>query len=228
VSRDSQQPLISLRRVAKSYGPRLVFARISFDVAPGEAWLVVGPNGAGKSTLLGVASGLLPPSAGEVFWEVEAGEAGYLGHKTFLYPRMSARANLRFWSGMYGLRPTEEEIMAVLGRVGLSRYAAEEAGRFSRGMAQRLALARIFLTRPKLVFLDEPSTGLDAASAAMLRREVARAKERGAALVWVSHNIEADLDLADQVCCLGKGGARYLGPARDFDPEMAGVGETAA
>ena len=88
-------------------------------------------------------------------------------------------------------------------------------------MAQRLSLARVFLTEPKLIFLDEPGTGLDARSAAMLRSEILAARQRGAALVWVSHQVRADMSVADNVLHLEGRRAAYCGPAREFTPTEA-------
>jgi heme exporter protein A len=118
---------------------------------------------------------------------------------------------------MYGLAPSRADIEAVLTRVGLARVGAEPAGTFSRGMAQRLNLARVFLIGPKLVFLDEPGTGLDPASQNLLRSEIGNLKASGAAVVWVSHHLAADLPLAEQVLYLKDAGAAYYGPVDGFD-----------
>ncbi|MYL82664.1 heme ABC exporter ATP-binding protein CcmA [Desulfovibrio aerotolerans] len=212
------QGLLRLCRVSRFYGERAVLRNIELVLAPGQALLVVGPNGAGKSTLLRLLAGLLPPSEGEITTELAPGEIGYLGHKTLIYPKLTARANLAFWQAMFGLPRDDAPIEAVLARVGLSRFADEEAGVFSRGMSQRLSLARVFLTGPRLLLLDEPASGLDPASAAMLRREIRAAADAGAAVAWVSHNVAADLAVCDRVVLLRGCRVAYDGPARDFDP----------
>ena len=146
-------------------------------------------------------------------------KSAYLGHATFLYPRLSALGNLAFWARMYGRPRGREALLGLLDRVGLGGVAEERAGSFSRGMAQRLNLARIFLVEPALVFLDEPGTGLDVASQALLRQEISALRARGAAVVWVSHQIEQDAALADRVLSLAFGRAAYLGPAAGFRAE---------
>jgi len=215
-----------IRRVGKFFGSKLVLRDVSAQVLAGQALLVVGGNGAGKTTLLKSMSGFSRPTAGEVELCVAPGDCAYLGHATFLYPRLSACANLTFWGRMYGLSPRREELEAVLDRVGLLRVADEPAGTFSRGMAQRLNLARVFLIQPKLVFLDEPGTGLDPASQELLRREIEALKGAGAGVVWVSHHLTADLPFAESVLFLKDSGVAYFGPASGFDPASSGGGLT--
>ncbi|PKN08587.1 MAG: ABC transporter ATP-binding protein [Deltaproteobacteria bacterium HGW-Deltaproteobacteria-8] len=211
-----------VRHVGKFFGSRLVLRDVSAQVRAGEALLVVGGNGAGKTTLLKIMAGLCLPTAGEVDLRVAPEDCAYLGHATFLYPRLSACANLTFWGRMYGQSPSREDLEAVLERVGLSRVIDEPAGTFSRGMAQRLNLARVFLINPKLVFLDEPGTGLDPASQELLRREIETLKGAGAGVVWVSHHLAADLPFAESVLFLKDAGVAYFGPASGFDPGSNG------
>ncbi len=219
--------VLTLERVAKFYGDKPVLREVSLALAPGRVLLVAGENGAGKSTLLKVMAGLARPSAGRVEQGVDQARVAYLGHATFLYPRLTAVENLRFWARLYGVPGGDAALGAALEQVGLAAAAHEEAGTFSRGMVQRLALARVFLTDPRLVFLDEPGTGLDVRSRAVMRAEIAAARERGAALVWVSHALAEDLAAADDVLLLEKGRVAYLGPAAGFTPPggLAGGGE---
>ncbi|MHC1789145.1 heme ABC exporter ATP-binding protein CcmA [Solidesulfovibrio sp.] len=218
--------LLRLCRVSRFYGERAVLRAVDLTLVPGQALLVVGPNGAGKSTLLRLLAGLLPPSEGVLETDLAPGEIGYLGHKTLIYPKLTARANLAFWQAMFGQPRDDAPIDAVLARVGLGRFADEEAGVFSRGMSQRLSLARVFLTAPRLLLLDEPASGLDPASADMLRREIRAAADVGASVAWVSHNVAADLPVCDRVLLLRGHRVAYDGPARDFDASGL-AGETA-
>jgi len=215
----SGESLLRLCRVSRFFGERPVLRRLDLEIEAGRTLLVVGANGAGKSTLLRLIAGLLPPSEGEIVSTLPPGAIGYLGHRTLAYPKLTARANVAFWQAMYGLPADDTAVMAVLERVGLTRYADEEAGVFSRGMAQRLSLARVFLTTPRLLLLDEPSAGLDPASAGWLGREIREAAASGAAVVWVSHHVAADVSLADRVVLLKGGRAAYDGPVSGFDPE---------
>ncbi len=210
--------------LAKRFGDKAVFAGVGLSLEAGRVLLVVGENGAGKSTLLRVLSGLSRPSAGTVERAAPPERTGFLGHRTFLYPRLSAVDNLRFWARLFGLPSGEDDVLPLLERVGLTHAAFEEAGSFSRGMAQRLSLARVLLPEPELIFLDEPATGLDTASRALLRQEIAAARERGASLVWVSHDLAGDLALADAVLELagprGGGGSRLV-PAESYEAAEA-------
>lgn len=213
---------ISARRLTKFYGDRLVFRDVSLELDSGRVLLVVGDNGSGKSTLLKILAGLLRPSEGKAESAVPAERVAYLGHATFLYSQLTALDNLAFWARMYGLTPEEERLHAALARVELSRVGQERAGGFSRGMAQRLNLARIFLLEPELLFLDEPGTGLDSSSQEILRAEIAGFKARGATVVWVSHDLAGDRGRADMVLALAGNRMAYLGQAVDYVP-----GETA-
>lgn len=208
--------LLQLRHIAKIYGPRVIFKDVSLAVDPARITLLVGANGAGKSTLLKIMAGLGRPTAGEVEWGVNEARLGYLGHATFLYPALTALENLAFWRDVYALRVTSEDLEAVLERVELSRHAHERAGVFSRGMAQRLNLARVLLLEPELLLLDEPGTGLDTRSAGLLRREILAARERGAGIVWISHDVAGDAGVADRVVELRDKRVFYDGPASAY------------
>ncbi|MBU1247732.1 MAG: heme ABC exporter ATP-binding protein CcmA [Proteobacteria bacterium] len=206
--------VLRVEKVAKLFGSKLVFKNVSCSVETGEALIVAGPNGAGKSTLLKLMAGLARPSAGTVESTLAEEKTAYLGHATFLYPNLTARQNLAFWAKMYGI--TSPDIEGVLERVRLTRFAEERAGSFSRGMAQRLNLGRIFLVSPELVFLDEPGTGLDVASLALLHREIQALRDGGAAVVWVSHQVEHDKQLVDKVLELKSGKVAFYGPAAEY------------
>lgn len=209
--------LLTVRKAAKFFGSKLVFKDVSLELKKGEVLLVAGPNGAGKSTLMKIMAGLSRPAGGDVSLVPAPEEIAYLGHSTFLYPGLSARANLCFWAGMYGLKPSRDELDAILDRVGLLRVAEEKAGGFSRGMAQRLNLARVYLVQPRLIFLDEPGTGLDVKSLNTLRREIGGFREQGVSIVWVSHHLLEDVAMADTVLCLANRRVDYYGPASEFD-----------
>jgi len=198
-------PLLELRGIAKFFGHRCIFRSVDLAVARGTVTLLTGANGAGKSTLLRLMAGLLRPSAGSCECRAADGRVAYLGHATFLYPGLTAWENLDFWREAQGLRRAEADLAALLERVGLERHAHERAGIFSRGMSQRLNLARALLVEPELLLLDEPGTGLDSRAAAMLRGEIVRARQRGAGIVWISHDVAADAPLADRVLTLEQG-----------------------
>ncbi len=204
--------LLEIQNVTKFFGNRCIFKNISFNVCEGSLSLLMGANGAGKSTLLSIMAGLAKPTAGKLTLHVEDGELGYLGHSTFLYAGLTALENLRFWGELYGTKVEATNLKDILERVDLAPFAHEKAGVFSRGMAQRLNLARILLLQPRLWLLDEPCTGLDVQSANLLRSEVTNAAANGAGIVWISHDIVADAPLAQRLLRIEKGKLVYDGP----------------
>ncbi|MDL2267612.1 heme ABC exporter ATP-binding protein CcmA [Desulfovibrio sp. OttesenSCG-928-G15] len=211
---------ICVNKLSHFYGSRLVFKDLSFCLPATSVTLLAGANGAGKSTLLKILAGLVHPSAGEVSYPDRNNTAaegdqsiGYLGHQTFIYPEMTAAENLLFWARLYGksIEPEKE-----LARVELAMFADEKAGGFSRGMAQRLNLARVFMLQPDIVLLDEPGTGLDTRSTAILHEHIAAFRHKGAAVVWITHSLEQDLCRADAVLYLEGKKLAYQGEAAHF------------
>lgn len=194
--------LLELTDVAKAFGPRLLFRRVNVSLMPGTLSLLAGANGAGKSTLMRIMAGLTRPDAGTVTRRVPEERLGYMAHATFLYPGLDAEENLLFWTRAAGLDHAEERAKNALARVGLARHAHERAGVFSRGMAQRLNLARLLLAEPMLILLDEPATGLDVSSRRMLMELMLEARGRGAAVLWISHDLAEDAPHADAVLTL--------------------------
>lgn len=194
---------MKLTSIRMCYGDRIILRNISLEIAPYSITLLTGANGAGKSTLLRIMAGLIKSESGKVEMTFEGTQPiGYVGHTPFLYAGMTAIENLTFWSRLYGIKATQADLFTVLKRVNLARYAEERAGGFSRGMAQRLDLARVLLLNSSLLLLDEPGTGLDQDSLKMLHKEIALAKERGAGIVWISHDLQTDALQADRLIIL--------------------------
>ncbi|MBD5641930.1 MAG: ATP-binding cassette domain-containing protein [Desulfovibrio sp.] len=193
-----QTAVLTLQGVAKFYGDKLIFRNLNFSAMPGRLYLILGSNGSGKSTLLRIMAGLAKPEAGLV--NKAAGlRISYLGHATFLYNHLTAMQNLRFWSRAQGLGLGDAELSRLLEKVELGAYAHEKARIFSRGMAQRLNFARCLLQRPRLLLLDEPFTGLDSRSQALLASELAALKQDDTCIMLVSHAPQADGKLADHI-----------------------------
>ena len=214
--------LLKLAGIGKLFGARAVLKNISFEVHPGTVTLLVGANGAGKTTLLKIMAGLARPTVGTVERFCEVGGLGYLGHATFIYPGLTALENLAFWSGMHG-NPTDKATLSeALARVELAPFAEERAGTFSRGMAQRLNLARILLQSPPLLLLDEPGTGLDVRSLAILHREIAASRDRGAGIVWITHDVAGDAKRADRIIAIENRSIGYCGPASGYEGVRTG------
>ena len=213
--------LLELQSVSQFYGNRLVFKDVSLRLGAG-VHLLAGANGAGKTTLLSIMAGLAKPSMG-VATRKDGSKVALLAHATFLYPELTALENLRFWAGMHSIAASPHSCMDVLERVGLSAFGDEKSGNFSRGMAQRLSLARTLLQAPDILFLDEPGTGLDTDSMQILHREIRAAGDKGAAVIWISHSLKDDLPLANTLLLLQDKALQYNGPASDYALAAGGL-----
>ena len=193
-------PLLRLRGVEKSYGPITALRQVDLELNEGETLSLLGPNGAGKSTLLRIAAGLAAPSQGQVEIQGAAHDrraVGYLGHATLLYPELTAKENLVFVGRLYGLHTPDRRADQLLEEEGLARVAHRRAGGFSRGMAQRLAIARARVHDPRLLLLDEPFTGLDVPAMEDLTRRLHALREQGQSWILVTHEVERAATLAD-------------------------------
>jgi heme ABC exporter ATP-binding subunit CcmA len=213
---------IRVERLVKAFDSRPALRAINFAVAPGATLAIFGPNGAGKSTLLRLLATLTRPTAG-VAWVCgydvarEGHEArlrtGYAGHQPHNYDDLTARENLLFFARMYGLRDGAARAEALLERVGLRAKASERARTFSRGQAQRLALARALIHDPEILLLDEPDTGLDEDALDLLERLIAERRARGQTTALTTHHLERGLRLASVALTLVAGRVAYAGAA---------------
>ena len=193
-------PLLQLKGVEKSYGPITALRRIDLELKAGETLSLLGPNGAGKSTLLRIAAGIAAPSQGQVEIQGKPHDRhaiGYLGHATLLYPELSAQENLVFAGRLYGVPDPHLRAEQLLEEEGLSKVAHRRAGGFSRGMAQRLAIARARVHDPDLLLLDEPFTGLDVPAAEGLTRRLQDLRQQGQSWLLVTHEVQQAASLAD-------------------------------
>jgi len=206
---------VQIRKVAKRYGHERALAGVTLDLTAGSMCAVLGHNGAGKTTLLGIVSTLVRPSAGTVAYRAKGNavegalvrrEIGMLAHASLCYGELSARENLVLTAGLYDVDGSPSAVDGVLDRVGLDPKARDRAARtYSRGMVQRLALARALLTRPSLLLLDEPFTGLDRGGALALGAELGALRDAGAIVVVVTHDLEAIAGRTDHVAILRRG-----------------------
>jgi fluoroquinolone transport system ATP-binding protein len=185
---------------------------VSFQVAEGEIFGFLGPNGAGKSTIQKILTGLLPLQRGEVRIGGEdvahAGrriynQVGVAFEQPYIYKKLTGLENLVFYAGLYGV-PTADP-MGLLERFGLADVARARAGTYSRGMQQRLALARSLLNHPRIWFLDEPTSGLDPAASQMVRELIRERQRQGVTVFLTTHDMHAADVLCDRVAFLDVG-----------------------
>lgn len=204
---------LEFRGLSVEVGPKVLLYPTDLEWVPGEWKALIGPNGAGKSTLLKAVATLLP-SKGQALVDGkpimdEAAEyrrrLGVVLHESLLYTELTAFENLYFYARVYGVSDPSTAAMRGLEEVGLKTVRDERVGRFSRGMTQRLALARAWVHRPDMLLLDEPLAGIDASGTDQITKLFCRAKERGTAGLWVTHRWETAWSLVDEVLEIEKG-----------------------
>ncbi len=194
------------------YGELVAVDHVTFSVAEGEILGFLGPNGAGKTTAIKMLTGLMKPKAGkavllgmDVAKNVEKvqGDIGVCFEDTNLYEQMSALENLRFFARLFGINGFDA--YALLKRVGLDGREKDRVETYSKGMKQRLMVARSILNRPRVLFLDEPTAGLDPASSESILEIINEERERGAAVLLTTHDMEEADKLSDRVAFMDKG-----------------------
>ena len=185
---------VATQGVSKAYDDEYALVNVTTQFTRGTSTALLGPNGAGKSTLVQMLCLLMRATEGAVLFDGHPADPseseyrsriGYLGHKTMLYRSLTARENLRFFAQIYGLSINEAELGDALSLVGLEYEADRAVSEYSRGMAQRLSIARVILHQPSLLLLDEPFTGLDQSGIRMAQDVFRREAERGAITIVV-------------------------------------------
>jgi heme exporter protein A len=212
------------QHIEKKFGYSYAVRDVSLQLKRGEFVVVFGSNGAGKTTFLKVAATLMRPTKGTLAIEgfdirTQAEQArqriGFLSHNTFVYRDLSALENLKFFCRLYGAAESEERLLAILDRVDLKRRAHDPVRSFSRGMQQRVGIARTLLHDPTLILLDEPYTGLDAKAANTLNALLDESVANGKTVVLTSHDLPQGLRAATRAVILDKGMVVHDGPAGD-------------
>ncbi|HET9721175.1 MAG TPA: ABC transporter ATP-binding protein [Solirubrobacteraceae bacterium] len=216
---------IELDGLTRHFGERTALREVSVTVPAGSTLAVLGRNGAGKSTLLRVLATLLRPHAGRAAlfgeelpkraWAVR-GRVGLLGHDPLLYRDLSGRENLRYHARLHAV--AVERVEEVLDAVGMARRGEDPVRSLSRGMVQRLAVARAVLHRPDLLLLDEPRSNLDPGGSALLEPLIGRSAP--VTRVLTSHDPRSALGEADLVLALRNGAAAYVGPPDGISDAM--------
>ncbi len=209
---------VTVDHVWKFYGDFPALRDIAFQVEPGQVLALLGRNGAGKTTLLRIMAGLSRATRGKVqlFGKdcrdpLNRARIGVLGHGIAVYDELTANENLQLFGRLYGLPDPAGAAREWLERTGLDRAGDARVREFSRGMRQRLAVARAFLHNPSLLLLDEPFTALDDRAIAVLQEVIRRAKDEQRTLIMSTHQLREALELATHVALINRGRLAFFG-----------------
>jgi ABC-2 type transport system ATP-binding protein len=197
--------MITTNNLTKKFGDNLAVDQLSITIPPGEVFGLLGPNGAGKTTTIRMLAALIGQTSGEACvagykigendYEIRK-NVGILTESPGLYDRLSAERNLSFFAKLYEVDQISAQVEQYLRMLGLWERRLEQVGTFSKGMRQKLAIARALLHEPKVLFLDEPTSGLDPEAARLVREFIAELRQEGRTIVICTHN----LDEADRLC----------------------------
>jgi heme exporter protein A len=206
--------MIQTESIIKVIGEKMILKNITLHIVQGEATAIIGPNGAGKSTWLKIAAGLIKPTEGQVSLEGKQlkrdhyqrqQKIGYLGHQSFLYDHLTPAENLRFFANLYRVKDADKKISDLLEKVGLTFFKNEPVRSFSRGMIQRLAIARAILHEPEILLLDEPHTGLDQEASQILNEVILRSKANGVTIIMITHDFPQVVKTCERVITFKNG-----------------------
>lgn len=212
--------MIEIQHLSKRYGNTWALRDITLNVEAGTRLTLLGPNGSGKTTLIRILAWLSSPSSGSLKMfgsdlnmqgEAMRKQIGVVSHTSFLYPALTAAENLAFYARMFGIFRTKEAVELLLHEVGLLERQHDLVRTFSRGMQQRLAIARAILHQPTLLLLDEPYSGLDETAVNLLQHILAKIHHEGRTIILTTHNYRSGLDVCDQAAVLVNGRLVYNG-----------------
>ena len=225
---ETQSTAIAVTGLTKSFGNLYALRNLSFSLNKGEFLTIFGPNGAGKTTLIRILSTLTKASSGEIeiadfSFENDSEkirrQIGVIAHQTFLYENLTAEENLRFYGRLYDVENLPQKIETLLSEVGLELRKKDFVRTFSRGMQQRLAIARAMLHEPSILLLDEPYTGLDQHASEMLTNWLKRLRSAEQTILMVTHDLEQGMELADRIAVLVKGKLVLNQAQQEIDPK---------
>ena len=208
-----------IEQVSKLFGSFAALRKVSVDLEPGKCYVLIGENGAGKSTLLRILAGLLRPTHGKVtvFGGLDPHDAreriGYMSHAPMLYDELTAAENLRYFASLYAGRPCLSPQQALT-QVGLDPNLARPLGHYSQGMRQRTSLARVLLSAPELLLLDEPFSNMDVESVQQMVELLAGFRSGNRTIVITTHQREAAAPIADWVLSLQAGRVKSFLPGK--------------
>jgi ABC-2 type transport system ATP-binding protein len=204
--------MLTASRLSRRFGDRIALDDVSFTLEAGEIFALLGPNGAGKTTTLRILAGLIAPSSGSVQVDGEPmsprsaprlrAHIGFLTEAPGLWDRLTVRQNLLVYARLYGLSSPERAVETALERFEIRDRGDDRAAQLSKGLKQRVALARSILHDPRIAMLDEPTSGLDPESARDVRELILSLRERGRAVLLCTHNLDEVERVADRVAVL--------------------------
>lgn len=206
--------MIEIKKLMKQADNKLILRGVDLLIKQGETVAILGPNGAGKSTLLKVLATLIKPTSGMVKINgmdlkkdhIEVKKLfGYLPHSSLLYDHYTPLENLIFFGNLYRVDNVEAKARELVKEVGLSFFINEPVKNFSRGMIQRIAIARAIIHDPKILLLDEPHTGLDQGAISILNNVVLSMKEKGATTLMVTHDFKQAAEICDRIIIVKNG-----------------------
>jgi ABC-2 type transport system ATP-binding protein len=195
--------MIRMSNIVKSFGNHTVLSDVSFEVNEREIFGLLGPSGAGKTTIINILTHQLDADSGEHITSATPFETGLMLDQDGLYSRLNCLQNLNVFADIYGI--SHQQSMAALESVGIQDAAKRPVSALSRGMRQRLALARAILHEPKVLFLDEPTSGLDPATARGIHKLIISLRDNGTTIFLTTHNMDEAVRLCDQVALLHMG-----------------------
>ncbi len=210
----SPDPAIQATGIHKAFGVVQALRGISFSLDAGDFLTIFGPNGAGKTTLIKILTGLTSASGGTAKvagFEVGNGdsrlrrEIGVIAHATCLYADLSALENLVFYANMYNLENPEDRAIEAIKEVGLEGRMHDRIGTFSRGMQQRISIARAVIHDPSILFLDEPFTGLDPHGSRVLKEYLHSLHTKKRTIIMTTHDLSCGMEMGDKVAVQMKG-----------------------
>jgi ABC-2 type transport system ATP-binding protein len=230
------EPILTTKNLQKSYGDFQAVQGISFSVLRGEIFSLLGPNGAGKTTTISMLSCLLTPTDGSATIDGRSipqdnlairKVIGVVPQEIALYDELTARQNLQFWGQMYDMKGKElkDRIDEVLGQVNLSDRANDRVETFSGGMKRRINIAVGLLHKPKLLFMDEPTVGIDPQSRRRILDMVKELRDQGMTVVYTTHYMQEAEELSDRVGIIDHGRLIALG-TQDELKQVVGEQET--
>ena len=213
-----QAEAIKVQGLTKSFGDHQALRGVDLEVKEGESVVIFGPNGAGKTTLIKVLATIMKPSSGKVLvngldlkdnTEDVRRRIGVVTHQTFLYSNLTGYENLEFYGRMFDVPRRKERIHEVVAMVGMTSRLHDRVGTLSRGMQQRLSIARSVLHKPAIMLLDEPESGLDQQAMSMLWQALPAEDNKKPSIILTTHNLERGLELGDRLLILNRGKIVY-------------------